>query len=199
MKLKVLGNFLMIFAFALFSCIFANAQVVDTVKKAADKTKDVTVDATKKAAKETKKAADKTKDVTVDATKDAADKTKDVTVDTVDKTVELTKDATEETKNVTKKVAEKTKDGTVNAAKTTGGYTVKLVDNIKEQPVKERPNGDGRWLTVTNWDGKKWVSKREWVPNKKQENITESIGSVDGFAQKLEMSRAPDTRITRII
>src|SRR5215203_5762566 len=127
MKLKVLGNFLMVFVFVLFSCNLVNAQV-DKVKKTVDKTKDVTVDTTKK-------------------------------------TVELTKDAADVTKDVTNKAADKTKDTTVKAAKTTGGYTVKLVDNLKEVP--QQTTQDGKWLTVTRWDGKKWVSKREFFPNKK--------------------------------
>lgn len=69
MKLKILFNLSAIFVFALFSYNTANAQVVDAVKEAAKKTKDVTVDAAKKTAGVTKGVADKTTEVTVDGAK----------------------------------------------------------------------------------------------------------------------------------
>ncbi len=159
MKLKVFLNLAAIFVVAIFSYITANAQIVEKVKDAAKKTKDVTVDAAKKTADVTKDAADKTKDVTVDA----AEKTKDVTVDTAEKTKDATVDA-----------ADKTKDVTVDAAKTTGsgaqkisGYTVKITDNVKEQSA-----ATGKWLVMTTWDGTKWVTKRTWVETKKAADAT---------------------------
>ena len=51
MKIKGLINFTMVLAIAMFSYTIANAQVVDAIKDAAEKTKDVTVDAAKKQAK----------------------------------------------------------------------------------------------------------------------------------------------------
>lgn len=69
MKLKVLCNFLAFLAIALFSYNTASAQVVEKVKDAAEKTKDVTVDAAKKTVEVTKDVADKTKDVTTEAAK----------------------------------------------------------------------------------------------------------------------------------
>jgi len=86
MKLRVLGNLFAVFAIALFSYSAANAQVVDAVKDAADKTKDVTVDAAKKTVEVTKDAADKTKN----ATEKIAEGTKDTTVDAAKKTGKYT-------------------------------------------------------------------------------------------------------------
>jgi len=96
----------------------------------------------------------------VDATKDAAGKTKEVTVDAAKKTAEVTTD-----------VADKTKDATVDAAKATssgvktfGNYTVKVTENIVTEAKK-----DGKWFMTTTWDGAKWVSKKVWYPNKKDD------------------------------
>ncbi len=156
MKLKVLLNLSAFFVIAMFSYTTAKAQIVDKVKDAAKKTKDVTVDAAKKTADVTKDAAEKAKDVTVDA----ADKTKDATVD----------------------AADKTKDVTVNAAKTTGsgakkinGYTMKVTYNVKEQSTE-----DGKWLVMTTWDGTKWVTKRTWVVSKKAATVTKDAVVGDG-------------------
>ena len=127
MKLKVLLNIAAIFVFAIFSYTAANAQIVDKVKDAAKKTKDVTVNAAKKTADVTKDAAEKTKDATVDA----AEKTKDVTVD-----------------------AAKT---TGSGAKRISGYTVKVTDNIKEQLAATgkwlvMTTWDGtKWVTKRTW------------------------------------------------
>ena len=127
MKLRVLCNLATVLVIALFSYSAANAQVVQKVKDAADKTKEVTVDTTKK---------------TVELTKDAADKTKNVTEKVVDKT----KDATVE--------AAKT---TGSGAKKAGGYTVKLVDNVKGQSyeggrwlVVTTWNGT-KWVSNRTW------------------------------------------------
>ena len=70
MKFKVLNCSHLLFAVVLFSYGTANAQVVDAVKKAAEKTKDVTVDATKKTVEVTKDIAEGTKDVTVKGAKE---------------------------------------------------------------------------------------------------------------------------------
>lgn len=127
MKIKVLCNFAAVFAIALFSYSGANAQVVDAVKDAANKTKEVTVDTTKKTVEVTKDAADKTKNVT----EKVAGKTKDTTVN-----------------------AAKT---TGSGAKKFGNYTVELVDNVKEKtPEAGRwlvmTTWDGtKWVTKRTW------------------------------------------------
>jgi hypothetical protein len=75
MTKKSLVRFSFLIAFALFSYSSSNAQIVDAVKKAADKTKDVTVDAAKKTAEVTKDAAEATPEIaekTGEATKNAA-------------------------------------------------------------------------------------------------------------------------------
>lgn len=101
----------------------------------------------------------------VKAVKDVAGKTKEVTVDTTKKTVEMTRGATEKVAGKTVEAAKTTQV----AAKTAAGYTVKLVDNVKGQT-----NEGGRWLTVTTWDGAKWVSKRAWFPVKKAASATKN-------------------------
>lgn len=127
MKLRVLCNFVTIFGIALFSYSAASAQVVDAVKDAADKTKEVTIDTTKKTVEITKDAADKTKN----ATEKIAGKTKDTTVN-----------------------AAKT---TGSGAKKIGNYTVELVDNVKEKTpeagrwlVMTTWNGT-KWVTKRTW------------------------------------------------
>jgi hypothetical protein len=50
-----------------------------------------------------------------------------------------------------------------STSKSFGGNMVTVTDN-----VVGRNFDDGKWLTVTKWDGTKWVSKREFFPNKKQ-------------------------------
>jgi GMC oxidoreductase len=132
MKLRVLCNFTVIFVIVLFSYSAANAQVVDAIKKAAEKTKDVTVDATKKTVEVTKDAVDKTKDVTVDAAKTTGSGAKKVggyTVELVDNvkgqsyeggrwlvvtTWDGTKWVSKRTWFVTKKASTATKDAIVD-------------------------------------------------------------------------------------
>lgn len=80
MKIRILTIFAMFLAVVLFSYGSANAQVVDAVKDAASKTKDVTVDAAKK-----------TKVVVTDGLEKAADTTKDVSVDAAKKTASTSK------------------------------------------------------------------------------------------------------------
>jgi hypothetical protein len=72
MKLRVLYNFLAVFVIALFSYSSANGQIVEKVKNAAEKTKEVTVDTTKKTVELTKDAAEKVAGKTKDATVEAA-------------------------------------------------------------------------------------------------------------------------------
>jgi|SRR5437762_881468 len=43
-----------------------------------------------------------------------------------------------------------------------GNYSVNVTEGVTGQSFE-----DGRWLTVTTWDGTKWVSKRTWFPNNK--------------------------------
>ena len=90
----------------------------------------------------------------VDAGKDASAKTKDVT----NKTTVVVTDG-----------LDKTKDMAVDSAKNTGSnvkkigsYSIETTENIKVVKFE-----DGKWFTVTKWDGTKWVSKRTWYANKK--------------------------------
>lgn len=46
--------------------------------------------------------------------------------------------------------------------KTFGTNTVSVTGDITGQSYE-----NGKWFLVTKWDGSKWVSKREWFPNKK--------------------------------
>jgi hypothetical protein len=94
----------------------------------------------------------------VDAAKDAADKTKKVTVKTVDKTADVVTDVADKTKDATVDAAKETSSG----VKTFGNYTVKVTENVVAETKK-----DGKWLMTTTWDGAKWVSKKVWYPNKK--------------------------------
>lgn len=96
----------------------------------------------------------------VDATKDAASKTKEVTVDAAKKTAEVTTDVADKTKDATVDAAKATSSG----AKTFGKYTVSVTENVAAEAKK-----DGRWLMTTTWDGAKWVSKKVWYPNKKDD------------------------------
>jgi len=49
-----------------------------------------------------------------------------------------------------------------STTKTFGNNAVQVTETVTGQSVE-----DGKWLTVTNWDGKRWVPKRVWYPNKK--------------------------------
>jgi hypothetical protein len=53
---------------------------------------------------------------------------------------------------------------TVPAAKSTttkvGNYNVSITEGVTGQNLE-----NGKYMTVTRWDGTKWASKREWVPN----------------------------------
>lgn len=105
-----------------------------------------------------------------DKTKDAAVKTKDVTVDTAKKTTVIVTDG------ITT-AADKTKDASVDAAKKTktttqqiGDYAVDVTENVSEAAVE-----GGRWLTVTTWDGTKWVSKKVRFAAKKTASATKDV------------------------
>ena len=41
-----------------------------------------------------------------------------------------------------------------------GNYSVNTTEGVTGQNLE-----NGKFLTVTKWDGTKWVTKREWVPN----------------------------------
>ena len=48
-------------------------------------------------------------------------------------------------------------------AKTTtkvGNFSINVTEGVTGQNLES-----GKYLTVTKWDGSKWVTKREWVPN----------------------------------
>jgi len=109
-----------------------------------EKTKEVTSKTTKAVVDSTKKAAS----VTKDATTAAASKTKDVVTDSADKTTDVAKD----TAGVGK-----------SKSQSFGKNTVTVTENIAGQAYE-----GGKYLTVTTWDGTKWVSKQVWQPNKKQ-------------------------------
>jgi hypothetical protein len=106
MKTKAILSALVFFAAVLFSYDSVNAQIVDKVKDAASKTKDVTLD-----------AADKTRDVTVDTTKKvgvvvtdglstAADKTAGAAKVGAKKTKQFGSHAVNVTENVSGEVTE---------------------------------------------------------------------------------------------
>jgi hypothetical protein len=94
----------------------------------------------------------------VDAAKDAASKTKDVSVDTAKKTSIVVTDGLDKTKDMT---ADSAKNAGANVKKI-GSYSIETTENIKVVKFE-----DGKWFTVTKWDGTKWVSKRTWFANKK--------------------------------
>ena len=99
----------------------------------------------------------------VDAVKDAAEKTKDVTVDAAKKTADVTGDIAEGAKDVTVDGVKAAGKG----AKKVGNYTVDVTENVAGQAYE-----GGRWLTVTTWDGTKWVSKKVWFASKKAASAT---------------------------
>jgi hypothetical protein len=41
-----------------------------------------------------------------------------------------------------------------------GNFSVNVTEGVTGQNLE-----NGKFLTVTRWDGSKWVTKREWVPN----------------------------------
>lgn len=97
MRIKGFISVLVFFAAVLFAYSGTNAQVVDAVKDAASKTKNVTVDAAKK-----------TTVVVTDGLQTAADKTKDAAVDTGKAAASTTKTFGSHTVNVTENITGQT-------------------------------------------------------------------------------------------
>jgi len=94
--------------------------------------------------------------------KDAAGKTKDVTVDAAKKTKVIVTDGLEKAADKTGDAASATASAAKSTSKTIGHHTVTVTDNVVGEVRK-----DGKWFTVTTWDGTKWVSKRTWIETKK--------------------------------
>jgi len=130
MKYKGFLSVLVLSLAVLFAYGQGSAQVPESVKDAAGKTKDVTVDAAKK-----------TRVVVTDGLAKAADKTGDA--------------------------ASATASAAKSTSKTIGHHTVTVTDNVVAEAKK-----DGKWFTVTTWDGTKWVSKRTFIESKKVAGAT---------------------------
>jgi len=60
-----------------------------------------------------------------------------------------------------------TSQPTAGATKTTtvGKYSISIKEGVTGQNME-----NGKYVTVTKWDGTKWVSKREWVANPPKPN-----------------------------
>lgn len=169
MKVKGLLSFALLFVLVSFSYGTAEAQVVDAVKDAASKTKEVTVDAAKKTADVTGDIAEGTKDVTVKAakktagvTKDVAGATKDGTVKAAKKTADVTADAYDKADDVAASTYDKADDMAYDVAQATAKGTKKSVYFVGDKAVDLGKYGykGGKWVTMTTWDGMKWVSKK---------------------------------------
>ena len=53
------------------------------------------------------------------------------------------------------------------SSKSYGNYSVNVSDNVQvQQSAQGQSLENGKFYTVTSWDGTKWVSKRTWMPNK---------------------------------
>lgn len=103
-----------------------------------------------------------------DKTKEAVSKTKDAAVKTVTKAVEsatkttlVVQDALADSADKTKTAAGTAENKIKASSKSFGGNTVNVTENVAGETYE-----GGRWLTVTTWDGVKWVSKQKWFPNK---------------------------------
>lgn len=94
----------------------------------------------------------------VDAAKKAAEVTKDATVKTVKKTGEVAKDAAEGAKDLTVKGAKKTVEGSKKAYDKADDVAADSARATKKG-VKSLAN-EGEYMTVSAWDGTKWVSKK---------------------------------------
>jgi len=99
--------------------------------------------------------------------KDAASKTKDVTVDAAKKTKVIVTDGLAKAADKTGDAASATASAAKSTSKTIGHHTVTVTDNVVGEVRK-----DGKWFTVTTWDGTKWVSKRTWIETKKAAGAT---------------------------
>ena len=94
----------------------------------------------------------------VDKTNDTANKPKATSVPTSKPTVVISDNIDKSSANA----AGTTTSKPASTSKTFGSHTLSITDNVTGQSYE-----GGRWFTVTKWDGSKWVSKREWFPNKK--------------------------------
>lgn len=144
---NVVSAFLFAALVVCFSYSTASAQIVDAVKDAASKTKEVTKDVAGK-------------------TKDAAGKTKDVTVDASKKTVVVVTDGLDTAGDKTGKAVK------VGASKTQkfGNTAVNVTENVAGDVYE-----GGKYYTVKTWDGTKWVSKRVWYATKKSAGATKDL------------------------
>lgn len=139
-RFGVVYCFSLILGIVLLTYGSASAQDVTDI---VDKAKDVTKDAAEK---------------TVDTTKDVADTTGDVAVDAAKKTVDVTEDGVDAVDGpvvgagkATVEGAKKGYDKADDVAADTGEVTVKGA---------KKAVGAGEYVTVTAWDGTKWVSKK---------------------------------------
>lgn len=138
MKKRTLAFFALGFGVVLFSFGSASAQVVDAVKDAADKTKDVTV-----------KVAKKSRVVVTDGFTTAAEKTKDVSGDVANKTKSETKSFGARTVIVTENIVDRSKEAGKWAAVTTWDGSkwvtkrVWFVTKKSGKVTKEAVVGDG--------------------------------------------------------
>jgi hypothetical protein len=103
-------------------------------------------------------------DKTVEKTKDVASATKKATVGTAKKTSVVVTDAFKESADKTKEVTSDVAGTAKTKTQAFGKTTVNVTENVAGQTYE-----GGKWFTVTTWDGAKWVSKREWFPNKKKQ------------------------------
>jgi len=99
------------------------------------------------------KTVDKTKEVTKEAAK--------VTTDAVKKTSVVVTDTLSDAADKTRSATESGAKTTTTKASTFGKNTLNVTENVVGQTYE-----GGKYLTVTSWDGAKWVSKQVWYPNK---------------------------------
>jgi hypothetical protein len=73
---------------------------------------------------------------------------------------------------VTDNLSQPTASATAAQPKTTtstfGNHTVSVTDNVTAMPVQDTTNG--KFYSVTKWDGSKWVTTRKWMPNPTKPN-----------------------------
>jgi hypothetical protein len=98
----------------------------------------------------------------VDKTKDAAEKAAKVTTDTAKKTSVVVTDTLGDAASKTKSATESAVKTTTTKAQTFGKNSVNVTESVAGQTYE-----GGKYLTVTSWDGAKWVSKQVWYPNSK--------------------------------
>ena len=48
-----------------------------------------------------------------------------------------------------------------STTKTFGNYSVNVTETVTGKNLE-----NGKFFTVTKWDGTRWVTKREWMPNR---------------------------------